>query len=212
MPQYESRPRTSNSSWGGRTRTSNFPVNSRACCQLTYNPELSSRTEETNAPGTAVVPGARINLPEMLRRPAPRIRAPVAIREQNGERPHAAYGTTALCGGQGDPMTTIAAATPADLPALLELLGQSALPTAGLADHVDTTFVARDAGRVVGSAALELYGTAALLRSVAGAPELRRHRLGPGVTRHPPALARPRHTRTGVPLTETAGGVFPRFR
>src|SRR2546425_5797232 len=30
---------------------------------------------------------------------------------------------------------------------LLELLGQSALPTAGLADHVDTAFVARDAGR-----------------------------------------------------------------
>jgi len=54
-------------------------------------------------------------------------------------------------------MTTIAAATPADLPALLELLGQSALPTAGLADHVDTAFVARDAGSVVGSAALELY-------------------------------------------------------
>ena len=26
------------SSWGGRTRTSNFPVNSRAVCQLTYTP------------------------------------------------------------------------------------------------------------------------------------------------------------------------------
>ena len=25
-------------SWGGRTRTSNFPVNSRAVCQLTYTP------------------------------------------------------------------------------------------------------------------------------------------------------------------------------
>src|SRR5207253_4621023 len=24
--------------WGGRTRTSNFPVNSRAVCQLTYTP------------------------------------------------------------------------------------------------------------------------------------------------------------------------------
>src|SRR2546422_8579912 len=30
--------------------------------------------------------GARINQPEMLRRPAPLIRAPVAIREQNGDR------------------------------------------------------------------------------------------------------------------------------
>src|SRR4029077_9302470 len=28
----------SDSSWGGRTRTSNFPINSRAVCQLTYTP------------------------------------------------------------------------------------------------------------------------------------------------------------------------------
>src|SRR5256885_3136315 len=27
-----------NMNWGGRTRTSNFPVNSRAVCQLTYTP------------------------------------------------------------------------------------------------------------------------------------------------------------------------------
>ena len=26
--------------WGGRTRTSNFPVNSRAVCQLTYTPKF----------------------------------------------------------------------------------------------------------------------------------------------------------------------------
>ena len=26
--------------WGGRTRTSNFPVNSRAVCQLTYTPRV----------------------------------------------------------------------------------------------------------------------------------------------------------------------------
>src|SRR2546430_14865484 len=92
-------------------------------------------------------------------------------------------------------MTTIAAATSADLPALLELLGQSALPTAGLADHLDTTLVARDAGHVVGSAALELYGTAALLRSVAVAPELRGYGLRPGLPPHPPPPARPRNIR-----------------
>jgi hypothetical protein len=27
--------------WGGRTRTSNFPVNSRAVCQLTYTPSTA---------------------------------------------------------------------------------------------------------------------------------------------------------------------------
>src|SRR3989454_12223591 len=108
-------------------------------------------------------------------------------------------------------MTTIAAATSADLPALLELLGQSALPTAGLADHLDTTLVAREAGHVVGSAALELYGTTALLRSVAVAPGLRGRGLGPELTRHLLALPRPRQIRTAYLLTETAGGGLPRF-
>jgi len=108
-------------------------------------------------------------------------------------------------------MTTIAAATSADLPALLELLGQSALPTAGLADHLDTTLVAREAGHVVGSAALELYGTTALLRSLAVAPGLRGRGLGQELTRHALALARRRKIRTVYLLTETAGGFFPRF-
>src|SRR2546426_10908461 len=108
-------------------------------------------------------------------------------------------------------MTTIAAATSADLPALLELLGQSALPTAGLADHLDTTLVAREAGHVVGSAALELYGTTALLRSVAVAPGLRGRGVGPGLTRPALALARRRKVRTGDLLTGKAGGGFPPF-
>ena len=108
-------------------------------------------------------------------------------------------------------MTTIAAATSADLPALLELLGQSALPTAGLAHHLDTTLVAHEAGHVVGSAALELYGTTALLRSVAVAPGLRGRGLGQELTRHALALARRRKIRTVYLLTETAGGFFPRF-
>src|SRR2546427_2925972 len=118
----------------------------------------------------------------------------------------------AQCRGQEDPMTTIAAATSADLPALLELLGQSALPTAGLADHLDTTLVAHEAGHVVGSAALELYGTTALLRSVAVAPRLRGRGLGQELTRHAPALARRRQIPTVYLLTETAGGVFPPLR
>src|SRR3989442_58751 len=104
-------------------------------------------------------------------------------------------------------MTTIAAATSADLPALLELLGQSALPTAGLADHLDTTLVAREAGHVVGSAALELYGTTALLRSVAVPPRLPGPGVGPELNPYGPR----RKLRTVYLPTETAGGFFPRF-
>src|SRR5439155_455417 len=37
------------SSWGGRTRTSNFPVNSRAVCQLTYTPMLPSLPPQSAA-------------------------------------------------------------------------------------------------------------------------------------------------------------------
>ena len=33
--------------WGGRTRTSNFPVNSRAVCQLTYTPMCPTTTPPT---------------------------------------------------------------------------------------------------------------------------------------------------------------------
>src|SRR2546430_16336056 len=112
----------------------------------------------------------------------------------------------AWCSGQEDPMTTIAAATSADLPALLELLGQSALPTAGLADHLDTTLVAHEAGHVVGSAALELYGTTALLRSVAVAAGLRRPGAGPEPLRPPPPPAPP----PTVPTPERRPGTAAR--
>src|SRR5436190_16731196 len=105
----------------------------------------------------------------------------------------------------------ITPATPADLPAILELLDGSKLPRAGLEAHVATTLVAKEGKQLVGTAALELYGECALLRSVAVAPELRGHGLGQELTRHALALARRRNIRTVYLLTETAGGFFPRF-
>ncbi len=54
-----------------------------------------------------------------------------------------------------------------DLPEILSLLGASGLPPDGLEDHFGSTIVAWDSGRVVGSAAVELHGPHALLRSVA---------------------------------------------
>ena len=35
--------------WGGRTRTSNFPVNSRAVCQLTYTPSHRNHPHTVNS-------------------------------------------------------------------------------------------------------------------------------------------------------------------
>src|SRR2546425_4052354 len=54
--------------------------------------------------------------------------------------------------------------SPADLPAILQLLEVSKLPRAELERHIGTTLVAKEGKQLVGTAALELYGAAALLR------------------------------------------------
>jgi amino-acid N-acetyltransferase len=106
---------------------------------------------------------------------------------------------------------TIVAAHPGDLPAVLALLERSGLPQDGLSEHLATTIVARSGEAVVGSAALELYGEAALLRSVAVDAALRGQGLGQHLTRAALDLARQRGVATVYLLTETAGEFFPRF-
>ncbi len=106
---------------------------------------------------------------------------------------------------------TITPAEPADLPAILELIDQSKLPRAGLAEHVATALVARDGKRIVGTAALELYGASALLRSVAVAAGRRGEGLGQALTAAALDLARRRGVRTVYLLTETAAQFFLRL-
>ncbi len=98
-----------------------------------------------------------------------------------------------------------------DLPAIFALLERSGLPTDGLSEHVTTTLVAREGQRVVGSASLELYGTEALLRSVAVEHDKRRHGLGQQLTHAALNLAKKYRVREVYLLTETAGAFFPRF-
>jgi amino-acid N-acetyltransferase len=105
----------------------------------------------------------------------------------------------------------ITPAGPADLPAILDLLTASKLPRAGIEEHLASTLVARADSDVVGSAALELYGSAALLRSVAVATRLRGRGLGAALTAAALDLARRRGVRTVYLLTETAGRFFPKF-
>ncbi len=54
-----------------------------------------------------------------------------------------------------------------DIPALFAVLSRNGFPTDGLRDHLETALVAREGEGVIGSAALECYGTVALLRSIA---------------------------------------------
>ena len=98
-----------------------------------------------------------------------------------------------------------------DLPAILALLQKSGLPQDGLSDHVATTLVAREDHAIVGSAALELYGTVALLRSVVVADQLRGQGLGQQLTKEALKLAEQHGVTLVYLLTETASGFFPRF-
>ena len=98
-----------------------------------------------------------------------------------------------------------------DLPGILALLGANGLPPDGLEEHLEGTLVAREAGRVVGSAAVELYGPYALLRSVAVAEDRRGDGLGRRLTGEALELARRCGATEAFLLTETADNFFPRF-
>src|SRR5437660_12369399 len=106
---------------------------------------------------------------------------------------------------------TIGAAGAGDLPAVLDLLQRSKLPRAEVERVVETLLVAREGDRVVGCAAVELYGAGALLRSVAVEPSTRGLGLGQQLTRAALDLARTRGARTVSLLPETAVDFFPRF-
>lgn len=108
-------------------------------------------------------------------------------------------------------MRTIAAAQPEDLPAILELLDRNQLPRDGLADHLALALVARAGDSVVGSAAIERYGKAGLLRSVAVDAACRGHGLGAELVGAALDLARRQGMRDVYLLTTTAPEYFPRF-
>jgi len=94
---------------------------------------------------------------------------------------------------------------------VLRLLVENHLPVEGLTEHLPTTIVARQDGQIVGSAALEVYPDAALMRSVAVAPRLHGQGLGRQLADAAIKLAQD----LGLPaiylLTTTAERYFPRF-
>ena len=98
-----------------------------------------------------------------------------------------------------------------DIPDLFALLQQSSLPIDGLRDHLSTVLLAREDGEVVGSAALECYGSVALLRSVSVIAHKRDQGLGEQLTRAALELAYSRGITDIYLLTETAQHYFPRF-
>lgn len=119
--------------------------------------------------------------------------------------------TSSIIAARKPAAITITAGTLADLPAVEDLLRRSDLPTAGIAACVDTLLVARAGAHVVGSAAWERYGEAALLRSVGVYPTLRGAGVGQQLVTAVLDTARRRGIRHLYLLTTTAGDFFARF-
>ena len=106
---------------------------------------------------------------------------------------------------------TIERAVAGDVPQILDLLKRQSLPPDGLTDHAATTVVARLDGRVVGSAAIEMYADGGLLRSVAVDDSLKGQGLGRALTEQAVALARAAGLDALYLLTTTAEGYFPKL-
>ncbi|MCS7172927.1 MAG: arsenic resistance N-acetyltransferase ArsN2 [Armatimonadetes bacterium] len=98
-----------------------------------------------------------------------------------------------------------------DLEAICALLTACGLSPEGVADWLDTFWVALDDGALVGVAGLERYGDVTLLRSVATHPAYRGRGVAAALCRRLLALAQAQGVRTVYLLTQTAEGYFRRF-
>ena len=110
---------------------------------------------------------------------------------------------------KSDKTIAIESVSDEDVPALYGLLQASGLPLDGLDAHLSTALVAKVDGQVVGSAAVELYGQAALLRSVAVAQPMRGTGLGRKLVEAAQAIASRASVQRLYLLTETAAEWFP---
>ncbi len=101
-------------------------------------------------------------------------------------------------------------ALPSDWPAIEALLRSQVLPTDGARAHLDTFVVALRAGTVIGAAGLEVYGDAALLRSVVVAKGEQHHGVGRALLDVVVPLARQHGVAALYLLTTTAADYFER--
>ena len=103
-------------------------------------------------------------------------------------------------------------ARPEDVPAIEKLLTAEWLPPFMIAAFLETFWVLEDeGGAAVGSAGLEVYSEAALLRSVVVAPSLRGTRQGERLTRMALDEAERRGVRRVYLFTLHAAPFFARF-
>jgi phosphinothricin acetyltransferase len=102
-------------------------------------------------------------------------------------------------------------ASAGDWAAIEKLLTTAALPLDGAREHLEDFLLADHDGMLVGCAAVERYGHAGLLRSVAVAESVRGTGIGAALVERSLADARAAGLSTVVLLTTTAERFFPRF-
>jgi len=98
---------------------------------------------------------------------------------------------------------SIRSAETTDLPAILALLEEARLPTAGVAEHAADFLVAEEAGSPVGAVGMERAGEVALFRSLVVRSDARRRGIAERLFRALEALARARGVKRAYLLTET---------
>ena len=98
-----------------------------------------------------------------------------------------------------------------DVPRMAELITGEHLPAYGLDEFLETFFVLADGEHIVGCVGLEVYGEAALLRSVVVSPERRRRDEGRRLVEAALAEARRRGVSRVYLFTMSAGPFFGRL-
>jgi amino-acid N-acetyltransferase len=112
---------------------------------------------------------------------------------------------------EGERAMNITPFTPDDWLLLLDLLKRVGLPRDGLEAHRECTLVIRDGPTIIGCAAIECYGGAGLLRSVAVDAAHRGRGVGEALVRAAIELAQRRGLHTLYLLTTSAADYFARF-
>jgi amino-acid N-acetyltransferase len=106
---------------------------------------------------------------------------------------------------------TLRTAEAGDLPAVLDLLGRSQLPSSGVAEALPHFVIAENEGQLVGVVGLEIYGESALLRSLAVEESWRGSGVGRTLIERALWATRERGIKDVFLLTTTAERYFPRF-
>lgn len=109
------------------------------------------------------------------------------------------------------PSLTIRSATPADDRDIHDLLQRCALPTGDLTAARPQFVIAQDAGRIVGTGALQRFGSVALLRSVAVETQWRGCGVGRLIVEELERRARTTGIEELILLTLTARDFFERL-